>query len=111
MRNSPDIIQTLHLAVNNLVLVQCKKKLQTGPYYLLSLKGDTCIIKLLSGPTNFHSIVIKPYCQDCYTVINKNLNSSTKYSNYNNDYQPDLQLQPQLKRSYGRPPGSKNKPK
>ena len=33
-------------------------------YTLLTINGETCTIKLLSGPKTFHSIVVKSYLLD-----------------------------------------------
>ena len=33
----------------------------TGPFKLLALEGETCKVQLTSGPTNFKSIIVKPY--------------------------------------------------
>ena len=35
-----------------------------GPFDLLTIEGETCTIKLSSGPTTFRSTVVKPYLQD-----------------------------------------------
>ena len=36
---------------------------QDGPYNLLMVEGETCMVKLPSGPTSFQSTVVKPYLQ------------------------------------------------
>ena len=36
----------------------------TGPFKLLGIKGETCLIHLPSGPTEFRSTVVKPYLVD-----------------------------------------------
>ena len=34
-----------------------------GPHNLLTVEGETCTVKLPSGPTSFRSTVVKPYLQ------------------------------------------------
>ena len=33
----------------------------TGPYPLVGINGENCIIELSSGPTNFRSTIVKPF--------------------------------------------------
>lgn len=39
----------------------------TGPYTLLGVEGQTCILNLPSGPTNFRSTAVKPYLSEAST--------------------------------------------
>lgn len=41
----------------------------TGPYLLLAVNNEDCIVELPSGPTAFRLISIKPYYQDDFFLI------------------------------------------
>ena len=69
IRNGPKITAIYNLPLNSLILVQ--REGPTGQlsywsslYNLLSTKNKTCIIQLPYRPTNFYSIVVKPYLVD-----------------------------------------------
>jgi len=40
-----------------------------GLYMLLVVDGETCTVKLLSGPITFRSMVVKPYLLDLQDLV------------------------------------------
>ena len=69
MRNRPKITVIHDLPLNSPVLVWREGPIGqpdywSGPYNLLSIKNETCTIQLPHRPTNFRSIVVKPYLVD-----------------------------------------------
>ena len=66
-RNRPSTTSIKDLPLNSSVMVQRevlgnnKTRKWTGPYALLRIDRETYIVELLSSPTNFRTIVIKPY--------------------------------------------------
>ena len=68
MRNGPKTDAVYNLLPNSPVLVWREGNTGQaghwdGPYNLLTVEGETCIVKLPSGPTSFRSTVVKPYLQ------------------------------------------------
>jgi hypothetical protein len=61
MRNGPNTMPTLDLLLNSNVRIWHEKGGWTGPFKLLSIHGETCVIDMPHGPTNFRSTVVKPY--------------------------------------------------
>lgn len=61
MRNGPSTTAIHDLPLNSQVLVWREKAKWQGPYRLLSLQGETCVVELSSGPTMFRSTSVKPY--------------------------------------------------
>jgi hypothetical protein len=66
MRNGPSTTAIHRLPLNSDVLVWREGNTGyagkwTGPYKLLAMDKETCIIELLSGPTSFRSTAVKPY--------------------------------------------------
>jgi hypothetical protein len=52
---------TLDLPINSDVHIWHKKSGWKGPYKLLATNGKTYTVAMPYGPTNFCSIVVKPY--------------------------------------------------
>lgn len=65
MRNGPRTEKLYSLSLNAEVLVWREKHGWKGPFKMLSIDGNTCIVELPSGPTRFRSTVVKPY----YTIV------------------------------------------
>ena len=63
-RNGPRTTDTLDLPLQSIVRVWREKKGWTGPYRLLAVKGETCIIELPHRPTNFRSTMVKPFYRE-----------------------------------------------
>src|SRR5271155_480832 len=68
MRNGPKTDAVHDLPPNSPVLVWREGNTGQaghwdGPYTLLTVEGETCTVKLPSGPTSFRSTVVKPYLQ------------------------------------------------
>jgi hypothetical protein len=66
MRNGPRTDTVHDLPPNSPVLVWREGNTGQaghwdGPYNLLTVEGETCTVKLPSGPTSFRSTVVKPY--------------------------------------------------
>lgn len=62
MRNGPDTTPIHDLAVGSKVLVWRKHENEwKGPYQLLSIEGETCMVRLPHGPTPFRTTVVKPF--------------------------------------------------
>ena len=66
MRNGPKIDTVYDLPPNSLVLVWREGNIGylgywDGPFTLLIVKGEMCIIKLISRPIPFCFTVVKPY--------------------------------------------------
>jgi len=69
MRNGLNVTVIHDLSLNSPVLVWREGNTGQsghwdGLFDLLTIEGETCIIKLSSGPTTFRSTVVKPYLQD-----------------------------------------------
>jgi len=69
MRNGPKTTAIYNLPLNLPVLVWREGPIGqpgywSGLYNLLSIKNETCTIQLPYRPTNFRSIVVKPYLVD-----------------------------------------------
>src|SRR6266700_6121454 len=69
MRNGPKITAIHDLPLNSPVLVwregpTGQPGYWSGPYNLLSIENENCIIQLPHRPTNFCSTVMKPYLVD-----------------------------------------------
>ena len=65
-RNGPTTTAIKDLPLNSRVLVWRetpgnKTGKWTGPYPLVGINGENCIIELSNGPTNFRSTVVKPF--------------------------------------------------
>jgi len=80
IRNGPSTSAIHNLPPNSPVLVYREGNTGQsghwdGPFDLLTVEGETCTIKLPSGPTTFRSTVVKPYLTD-------------------NNPEPDIQIQP-----------------
>ena len=113
-RNGPNTFETLNLPLQSEVKVWREKLGWKGPFLLLSRDGETCTVDIDGKPTNFRTVVVKPYYRD---------ESTEAVADHDDDGQPDREeedhgdadwipdrSQPARKRR-GRPPGSKNKPK
>ena len=55
-----------------------------GPYDLLTIEGETCMVNLPNGPTAFQTTVMKPYLQADQT----NLEEEQTLRAQNNDIEP-----------------------
>ena len=60
MRNGPNTTLVANLPLNSKVRVWRENKGWGGPYQLLSVDGETCIIELPNGPVRFRTTVVKP---------------------------------------------------
>ena len=60
-RNGPNTTLVHDLLLNSEVFIQCKSGNWNGLYRLLAVKNKTCYVQLLSGPTRFRNIFVKPY--------------------------------------------------
>ena len=68
MRNGPKTDAIHNLPLNSPVLVQREGNIGylgywDGPFTLLTVEGEMCIIKFINGPIFFYSTVVKPYLQ------------------------------------------------
>ena len=66
MYNRPKTNMVYNLPLNSPVLVWREGNMGylgywDGPFTLLTVKGEMCIIEFISRPIPFYSIVIKPY--------------------------------------------------
>jgi hypothetical protein len=61
MRNGPNTSAILELPIQSDVRVWRENDGWTGPFKLIAVDGETCTIQMPYGPTNFRSIVVKPY--------------------------------------------------
>ena len=61
MRNGPDIKAIRNLPIQSDVRVWREKNGWIGLFKLLASDGETCIIDMSYGPTNFRSTVVKSY--------------------------------------------------
>ncbi|KAI0999864.1 hypothetical protein K3495_g8334 [Podosphaera aphanis] len=60
-RNGPDTLPTLNLPLLSKVRVWREKQGWQGPYTLLSIEDEGCILQLPHGPRRFRSTAVKPY--------------------------------------------------
>jgi len=79
-----------------------------GPYNLLTVEGETCTVKLPSGPTSFRSTVVKPYLQPEPPESDPETDPKPQESEVDRTAQPPIESQPQPpqlppKRGRGRP--------
>jgi len=59
--NGPNTTPVHNLPLNSEVLIWRKSGNWNGPYCLLAVENETCCVQLLSGPTSFRSMSVKPY--------------------------------------------------
>ena len=129
MRNGSDTKIILDLPIQSDVRVWREKHGWTGPFKLIANDGETCIIDMPYGPTNFRSTVVKPYYATSETPQKEaemeSFNESTDQSPppptndiTNQSPSPSIDDMPSgqsiddnqsIKRGRGRPKGSKNK--
>jgi hypothetical protein len=74
IRNGLDTKNTLDLPLQSDVRLWREKEEWTGPYKLIAIEKETCIIDMSRGPAKFRSTVIKPYlteqpCQEELEVL------------------------------------------
>lgn len=109
MRNGPRTSHLKGLPLNAEVMVYREKNKWMGPYRLMSMDGETCLVDLGNGlPTKFRSTVVKPYYQpeEHSEPPDEEENSPPEEPQEN----PQQNAPPEpTKRGRGRPPGSKNK--
>jgi hypothetical protein len=123
MRNGPRTDAVHDLPPNSPVLVWREGNTGQaghwdGPYNLLTVEGETCTVKLPSGPTSFRSTVVKPYLQPESTESDPKIdpeidpkpqepeiNPKLQESEVDRTAQPPIESQPQPvpKRGRGRP--------
>ena len=131
MRNGPDISAIHALPLQSDVRVFREGHGWTGPFKLLSIDGEKCILDMPSGPTAFRSVVVRPFLTDKDaaeevedSIVVDMTPLITGHEPESNEPQPqgsnedDEPLPPQRrqprqiliqKRTKGRPKGSKNK--
>jgi polyhydroxyalkanoate synthesis regulator phasin len=63
-RNGPTTSEVLNLPLQSDVRVWREKKKWQGPFKLLAIEGEECIVQTASGPTRFRSTVVKPFRQE-----------------------------------------------
>src|SRR5271155_1799902 len=111
MRNGPKTDAVHGLPPNSPVLVWREGNTGQaghwdGPYNLLTVEGETCTVKLPSGPTSFRSTVVKPYLQPESIEANPEIDPKPQESEIDRTAQPPVEPRPQLpqpKRGRGRP--------
>jgi hypothetical protein len=118
MRNGPKTDAVHNLPPNSPVLVWREGNTGQaghwdGPYNLLTVEGETCTVKLPSGPTSFRSTVVKPYLQLESTESDPEIDPKPQESEVDRTAQPPIESRPQplqdatpqpvLKRGRGRP--------
>ena len=116
MRNGPNTEPTLRLPIQSDVRVWRENIGWTGPFKLLDITGETCRIDMPHGPVNYRTTCVKPYFTDegeqDLDVLKKPEEVTKFCDDQNND--PDIESsleneQPVIKRSRGRPKGSRNR--
>ena len=123
MRNGPNTKPTLDLPINSDVRVWREKGGWKGPYKLLATNGETCIVAMPHGPTNFRSTVVKPYYTEEASEDEQQRDQANEQQHGEQEQDQAGQIsqsddneiivdtnQPQ-RRGRGRPRGSRNKPK
>jgi hypothetical protein len=60
-RNGPNTAETLNIPLQSDVRVWRERKGWKGPYKLIATDGETCTVEMPYGPTNFRTIVVKPF--------------------------------------------------
>ncbi|KHJ31249.1 hypothetical protein EV44_g3264 [Erysiphe necator] len=61
IRNGPQVTHLYGLPINSPVLVWRENRGWTGPYSLLNITGQECVVDLPKEPTTFRVTVVKPY--------------------------------------------------
>ncbi|KHJ30253.1 hypothetical protein EV44_g3297 [Erysiphe necator] len=89
-RNGPEITPIHNVPIGEKVWVWREIGKWTGPYTLLEMNGEDCIVDLPSGPTKFRSTSCKPYyknenMESESDKINNNKINDTNDSNDSND--------------------------
>jgi hypothetical protein len=97
-RNGPTLIATLNLPLLLDVQVYCEKDGWQGPYKLISMEGETCMLQMPYGPAKFRSTVVKLYLTDKH-LFNPpaGLNPTTDLESPK--YQEDLKTTQELENS------------
>ena len=111
MRNGPKTDAVHDLPPNSPVLVWREGNTGQaghwdGPYNLLTVEGETCTVKLPSGPTSFRSTVVKPYLRSKLLESDPEIDPKPQESETDGTAQPPVEPPPQLpqpKRGRGRP--------
>ncbi|KAL3713545.1 hypothetical protein TMatcc_002248 [Talaromyces marneffei ATCC 18224] len=94
-RNGPSSTAVHRLPLNSDILVWREGNTGyagkwTGPYKLLVMSNETCIIELPNGPTPFRSTAVKPY----YTEIDKTKDEASPDKTTTEDRTPDEENEP-----------------
>lgn len=81
-RNGPETSQVHELPLNSDVLVWREAKSGKpgkwkGPYTLIGIEDETCLIELPSGPTKFRSTSVRPYYNIAEISKNNDNDNST----------------------------------
>jgi hypothetical protein len=98
-RNGPSSTPVHSLPIDSDVLVWREGKTGyagkwTGPYKLLAVNGETCIIELPRGPTEFRSTVVKPYQSNDQNNNQNNSPNDDRNANQNADQNGSLNDSP-----------------
>jgi hypothetical protein len=112
MRNRPNVEPLLALPLQSDVRVWREKDGWNGPYKLLAMDGQTCTIQMPHGPTNFRSTVVKPYYAeetDRSTPITQDDTLPEITVPVDHPEEDTTATGRPVRRSRGRPKGSKNK--
>jgi hypothetical protein len=100
MRNRPKTDAVHDLPPNSPVLVWREGNTGQaghwdGPYNLLTVEGETCTVKLPSGPTSFRSTVVKPYLQPESTESDPEINPKPQEPEVDKTTQSPVESRPQ----------------
>ena len=105
-RNGPRTDSVHDLPLNSLVLVWREGNTGQpgywdGPFTLLEVDGETCVVQLSSGPTPFRSTVVKPYLQPDSTKSSLEIDSTLETglrTEQESQRESPQQPEPQLRR-------------
>jgi hypothetical protein len=105
-RNGPDTTDVLNAPLQSEMLVWREKEGWQGPYKLLAVDGHDVTLDLPNGPIKFRSTMVKKYFRDDSGDL---LPEFSKDTIVVSPTPPEQETPP--RRTRGRPPGSRNKPK
>ena len=96
MRNGPRTNAVHNLPPNSPILVWREGNTGqaghwNGPYDLLTVEGETCTVKLPSGPTPFRSTAVKPYLRQELTKIEPEIAPETEPGTHPNYQRPETE--------------------
>ena len=118
-RNGPNTLETLNLPLQSEVKVWREKIGWKGPFLLILRDGETYTVKINGKPTNFRTVMVKPYYRDHNNLLEAGHDNAEEEEDSMADREDDMEdrdwtpkQQPQqIKKRRGRPPRAKNKPK